>query len=235
MRTTHLTALCLALLALPLGGCDRSSESSPDVSESKASNPALGARWQYPREREVNGRKVIVYAPQIRSWDEFRHFTAQVAVEVLAEDADARYGVIDLSGDTVVDREKRIVSVPKPKVDRVTFSSGQGSAEHEGGIRTALLGLAIHFFIATVVVTVYYFASRRIAVLRRSPVLMGIFYGLLVYAFMYGVVLPLSAAGPPKFTWPFWLNGPFAHVFCVGIPTGLLARAKDGQPELQTA
>ena len=121
---------------LPLAGCDRGS--APDISETKASNPEFGARWQYPREREVDGRKVIVYAPQIRSWDEFKHFTAQVAVEFLAEDAAARYGVIDLSGDTVVDREKRIVSVPKPKVDRVTFSSGQGSAEQEDRIRTAV-------------------------------------------------------------------------------------------------
>jgi hypothetical protein len=95
MRTTRLTALCLALLALPLGGCDRGS--APDVSEMKASDPAHGARWQYPREREVDGRKVIVYAPQIRTWDDFKHFTAQVAVEFLAADAEARYGVIDLS------------------------------------------------------------------------------------------------------------------------------------------
>ena len=109
-----------------------------------------------------------------------------------------------------------------------------GKSASQGGIRTALLGLAIHFFIATMVVCVYHLASRRIAVLRRSPVIMGAFYGLLVYAFMYGIVLPLSAAGPPKFTWPYWLNGPFAHVFCVGIPTGLLARAKE-EPELQPA
>ena len=138
MRTTSLTALCLALLALPLGGCDRGSESSPDVSESKASNPALGARWQYPRERERDGRKVIIYAPQIRTWDEFKHFTAQIAVEFLAEDASARYGVIDLSGETTVNRETRIVSVPKPKVDRVTFSGGKGSAEHENRIRSVV-------------------------------------------------------------------------------------------------
>lgn len=136
MRTTRLTALCLALLVLPLGGCDRGS--APDVSETKASNPALGARWQYPREREVNGRKIIVYAPQIRSWDDYRHFTAQVAVEFLDDDAAARYAAIDLSGDTVLDREKRIVSVPKPKVDRVTFSGGQASAEHESRVRTAV-------------------------------------------------------------------------------------------------
>ncbi len=95
-------------------------------------------RWQYPREREVNGRKFIVYAPQIRSWDDFKHFTAQVAVESTDSDASARYAVIDLSGDTTVDREKRIVSVPKPKVDRVTFSGGSGSEEHENRIRAVV-------------------------------------------------------------------------------------------------
>jgi hypothetical protein len=134
---SRLSAFCLTLLVvLPLASCDRGS--APDVPESKASNPALGARWQYPREREVNGRKVIVYAPQIRSWDEFKHFTAQVAVEFPDEDSDARYGVIDLSGDTTIDREKRIVSVPKPKVDAVKFSGGSGSDEHESRIRAAV-------------------------------------------------------------------------------------------------
>ncbi len=137
MRMTRVTALCLALLVSPLGGCDNG---SPDLSETKASNPELGARWQYPREREIDGRKVVVYAPQIRSWDEFRHFTAQVAVEFKDVDADARYGVIDLSGDTIIDREKRIVSTPHPKVDRVTFSGGAGSKEHEERIRAAVEG-----------------------------------------------------------------------------------------------
>ena len=129
--------MCLTLLVLPLAACDRGS--APEVSEVKASNPALGVRWQYPREREVDGRKLIVYAPQIRSWDDFKHFTAQVAVEFLADRMPAaRYAVIDLSGDTIVDREKRIVSVPKPKVDRVTFSGGSGSEEHENRIRTVV-------------------------------------------------------------------------------------------------
>ena len=136
MRTTRLSAICLSFLVLPLASCDRGA--APGVAETKASNPALGARWQYPREREIDGQKVIVYAPQIRTWDEFKHFTAQVAVEFLAEDSGARYGVVDLSGDTTVDRETRIVSVPEPKVDRVMFSGGRGSDEHESRIRTAV-------------------------------------------------------------------------------------------------
>jgi len=101
-----------------------------------------------------------------------------------------------------------------------------GRDAFKGGIPTALLGLAIHFFIATVVVCVYHFASRKIAVLRHKPIVMGVLYGLAVWAFMNFVVVPLSAAGPPKFRPPMVANGLFAHVFCVGIPAALLARAR---------
>ena len=110
-----------------------------------------------------------------------------------------------------------------------------GKASFEGGLRTALIGLALHFFIATVVVCVYHFASYRIALLRRRPILMGALYGLCVFAFMNAVVLPLSVAGPPKFkVLAVVVNLLFAHIFCIGIPTGLLARAK-GEPALQPA
>lgn len=108
-----------------------------------------------------------------------------------------------------------------------------GRSSFQGGIGTALLGLALHFFIATVVVCVYYVASRRIALLRSAPIVMGVLYGLAVYAFMNAVVLPLSAAGPPQLRVAMVLNGLFAHVFCVGIPTALLARAKKTEPVLQ--
>ncbi len=141
MPTLRHLALSLALSfsVLSLAGCDRGVEAPADAANAKASNPALGARWQYPRERVVDGgRKVIVYAPQIRTWDEFKHFTAQVAVEFPGESEDARYAVIDLSGDTTIDRDTRIVQVPEPKVERVTFSGGKGTADHENRIRTAV-------------------------------------------------------------------------------------------------
>ena len=75
----RLKGLCLALLLL--SGCDRAPDTAAQSSGEKAANPALGARWQYPREREIDGRSVIVHAPQIRTWDRFEHFTAQVAIE----------------------------------------------------------------------------------------------------------------------------------------------------------
>jgi len=143
MRTLRTLAPCLALslTVFSLAGCDRGADSGADAANAKASNPALGARWQYPRERVVDsGRTVVVYAPQIRTWDQFKHFTAQVAVEFPGEHENARYAVIDLSGDTTLDRDARIVRVPLPKVDRVTFSGGKGTADHESRIRTAVEG-----------------------------------------------------------------------------------------------
>ncbi|MFL6245921.1 MAG: hypothetical protein ACJ74H_07855 [Thermoanaerobaculia bacterium] len=101
-----------------------------------------------------------------------------------------------------------------------------GRSAFEGGIPTALLGLALHYFIAFVVVCVYFFASHKIAVLGEYPVVMGAVYGLLVYVVMNFVVLPLSAAGPPRFTVPAVLNQLFAHVFCIGIPTALIVRTR---------
>ena len=100
-----------------------------------------------------------------------------------------------------------------------------GTAAFEGGISTALLGLALHYFIAFVVVLIYFIASSRIAALRDYPIVFGALYGIGVYLVMNFIVVPLSAAGPPRFTFVGVANGLFAHLFCVGIPTALFARA----------
>ena len=117
MRMKGIAWAAAAALAT-LAACDRAPENATATQAGKASNPALGARWQYPRTREANGRKVIVYAPQIRTWDQFKHFTAQVAIEFPGENEAARYAVIDLSGETALDRDARLVRVAKPIVER---------------------------------------------------------------------------------------------------------------------
>jgi hypothetical protein len=134
----HRARILLALLLLC--GCDRAAEKAADPTAAQATAPEFGERWQYPRERVVDGRRVIVHAPQIRSWDNFEHFTAQVAAEFIEKDAVARYGVVELSGDTVVDLEDRLVKVAKPKVDRVTFTDVESSPEQEKRIRAAVEG-----------------------------------------------------------------------------------------------
>ncbi|MGH9321736.1 MAG: hypothetical protein ACRD21_01145 [Vicinamibacteria bacterium] len=68
-----------------------------------------------------------------------------------------------------------------------------GADAFRGGLRTAALGLVLHFFIACVAAFVYYASSRRLAILRRRPVISGLAYGTAVYLFMSFVVVPLSA------------------------------------------
>jgi hypothetical protein len=99
-----------------------------------------------------------------------------------------------------------------------------GRAAAEGGLATAALGAALHFLIAFIWATVFWLASRKLRVLVRHPVVCGLLYGFAVYAFMYLVVLPLSAAYfKPTFTpYTVALNGA-GHMLLVGLPIALAA------------
>ena len=100
-----------------------------------------------------------------------------------------------------------------------------GRAAFSGGLGAAVLGAALHFFIAFMVVATFFVASRYVAVLRRSPLWSGLIYGIVVYLVMNLVVLPLSAASPGSFTWPVVANGLLIHMLGVGLPSSLFARA----------
>ena len=67
-----------------------------------------------------------------------------------------------------------------------------GATSYDGGLVTAGLGLALHFFVAFVVVTVFYLASRKIQFLTIHPVVSGVLYGMGVYLVMYWLVLPTA-------------------------------------------
>ena len=53
----------------------------------------------------------------------------------------------------------------------------------------------------------------------------GLLYGVVAYAVMNLVVLPLSAAGRPTFTQPVLVNGLLIYNLGVGLPSALFARA----------
>jgi hypothetical protein len=59
----------------------------------------------------------------------------------------------------------------------------------------------------------------------RAPVVTGLAYGVAAWLVMNFVVLPLSAAGAPTFRWPTVTNGILIHMFGVGLPSALFARA----------
>jgi hypothetical protein len=103
-----------------------------------------------------------------------------------------------------------------------------GRSAFGGGWNTALLGLGLHLFIAFTIVLVYLLASRRFSLLTRAPIAAGLFYGIGAYLVMNLIVIPLSAATPSVPPWPVVVNGVLIHMFGVGLPASLAARAAAG-------
>lgn len=100
-----------------------------------------------------------------------------------------------------------------------------GRAAYQGGMRTALLGLLLHFFIAFGVVATYLVATRLLPALNRHPWVYGLLYGLAVYAVMNLIVIPMSAAALGSGPTPAVVraNGLLIHMFGVGLPATLVA------------
>jgi hypothetical protein len=100
-----------------------------------------------------------------------------------------------------------------------------------GGTTTALLGLFLHFVIASGVVATYYLVSRGLHFLVRYPVICGLLYGMVVFFVMQLVVLPLSATagGANLPSGAVLLNGLLIHALGVGLPAALFtARGRTG-------
>lgn len=96
-----------------------------------------------------------------------------------------------------------------------------GANSFDGGVITAGLGLALHFFVAFMVVTIFYLASRKIGFLTLHPVVSGMLYGIGVYVVMYWLVLPTVF---PTFRHRLGndLLAIAVHISLIGLPCALI-------------
>ena len=99
-----------------------------------------------------------------------------------------------------------------------------GPGAFGGGIRTAGLGLLLHFVIAYGAAAVYVVASRWLRFLLQHEAVSGALYGVAVYFFMNRVVVPLSAAQKHPFSFQMMVIGIVIHIFCVGLPISIASR-----------
>ena len=99
-------------------------------------------------------------------------------------------------------------------------------AAFNGGAKTAVLGLMLHFLNATLFAIAFYLMSRFLPILTRQAVISGLLYGVAAYLLMTYVVLPLSALGPRTRPIPLvaQLNGYIGHALLVGLPIALIAQ-----------
>ena len=98
-----------------------------------------------------------------------------------------------------------------------------GRASFDGGYGTATLGVLLHYTIAFGIVLAYFLASRHVEALRQRPVSCGILYGVVAYAVMNYVVIPLSATSAGPFVLPVFANGIAIHMLGVGLPSAWFA------------
>jgi hypothetical protein len=93
----------------------------------------------------------------------------------------------------------------------------------QGGLATAGLGLAIHFFIAFVAASVFYLASRKIGWLTQQAVISGFLYGIAIYIVMYWIVMPLAyPVVHPSVSRD--VTAVCVHMFLIGLPIALIVR-----------
>ena len=130
-------------------------------------------------------------------------------------------GVLDISSAFILSYPKGVGPI------RVLQGVAAGLVGREsainGGLATAGLGLAIHFFIAFVVATVFYVASRKLVFLTRHAVISGLLYGVIVYGFMYWIVMPLAyPIVHPSISRD--VTAVCVHMFLIGLPIALIVR-----------
>ena len=96
----------------------------------------------------------------------------------------------------------------------------------EGGVPTFILGLALHFVVATCIATVFYLVVRLLPVLLRQFVISGLLYGVVAYFGMNYVVIPLSAIGarPAGKRLSVLITEVVGHALLVGLPLAVIAR-----------
>ena len=108
-----------------------------------------------------------------------------------------------------------------------------GAKSFDGGLVTASLGLGLHFFVAFVIVSIFYLASQKIEFLTIHPVVSGVLYGIGVYIVMYWFVLPMAF---PTFRHRMGneLLAVAIHISLIGLPCALIVR-RYSQPTRQSS
>ena len=110
-----------------------------------------------------------------------------------------------------------------------------GAPAYEGGWPTALVGLVLHMGLSLAWAAIWIGLARRYEILLRRPWQAGAVYGVLIWAMMTFVLLPLSRAVPDALPGGMMmLAAAVAHIVLIGWPIAwtatFLAPRREDQP-----
>jgi uncharacterized membrane protein (UPF0136 family) len=114
----------------------------------------------------------------------------------------------------------------KRSVEAMLAGVGSGpfrAAAHMGTVGAAI-GLAVHYVLMAIMVTVFVLASNQLPALKRQPILWGVLYGLATYVVMNLIVVPWRFGTPLPPATASIVTQLFCHIVLVGIPIALIAR-----------
>jgi uncharacterized membrane protein YagU involved in acid resistance len=86
------------------------------------------------------------------------------------------------------------------RVLQLIASGVLGADSYSKGSRSMMLGLALQIAISFLIALIYNIAVAYMADIRRSPLMFGALYGVVIFVVMNFVVVPLSRAYPK----PHW-------------------------------
>lgn len=101
-----------------------------------------------------------------------------------------------------------------------------GPEAFAGGIKTALIGLVLHYFIAFSFTLVFTIASTKTPILRKNVILSGILYGIVVWTIMTLLIVPLTKIPAAPFNYERAILNVVILIFCIGLPISYLTARK---------
>jgi hypothetical protein len=106
MQRDVIAPLIVAFLLATGFGCGKSAE-TPDTSRGSAP-PAVSEQW--PLTFTGGGHEVVVYQPQVDSWDDYKTISFRSALAITPKgETKTEYGVLEVTGDTETDFDNRMV------------------------------------------------------------------------------------------------------------------------------
>lgn len=85
------------------------------------SNQAGDPGW--PREKSINGNRLVIYQPQVDDWKNFRDLSWRMAVSITSKGGKEMVGVVEMKGNTEVDNVAKTVTITNPEVTKTYFPS----------------------------------------------------------------------------------------------------------------
>lgn len=106
---------------------------------------------------------------------------------------------------------------------RYVASALLGKGATNGGIETPLLGLLLHYLVALIWTVIFFLLYPRLKFMQINKWITGLVYGMVVWAIMNRVVVPITAAHTGPFVLKKAAIAMGILMVCIGLPISLVA------------